>query len=288
MFNRTIFQRMKTDNREPSADLQKFGYKVQCPLQVSQFVVDGDPQGLKNARGRVDRPPLSGNALADQLRELPGGFDRRQLAGLDDPPSHPSAVSFLPISIKDIGEFLLLERVHEIGGAGNVGIRVEPHVERSVVAEAEASIVPGELVGGEPQIQENPVDSSQPQRLQRIFDFAIRRLHKADMGLITRVDRRQGQHIWIAIEPDHSSGLPNPFRQGTRVPPCSGRPIHEDRPLSGVEPVNDLIKQDRLMDGLRRWLRPRRFGSIGNRFNFGRHDELARCLGQAQEVCPRL
>ena len=185
---------MKTDDREPSADLQKLGNDSQGPLQVSEFIVDSDPQGLKDARGRVDRPPFAGDALADEFRELSRGFDRCQLAGVDDSPGHSPAVPFLAVFVKQIGEFLFLQRVDEIGRGGTIGIGVEPHVERAVVGEAEASIVPGKLVGGEPQVQQEPVDSSQSQGLQDNFDFAVRRVRQSDIGLTAGRDRGQGQH----------------------------------------------------------------------------------------------
>ena len=38
-------------------------------VEVLELVVDRDPQGLEDAGGRVDRPPLAGDAPADDRRQ---------------------------------------------------------------------------------------------------------------------------------------------------------------------------------------------------------------------------
>ena len=66
-----------------------------------------------------------------------------------------------------------------------------------------------------------------------------------------------------------------------RMPTGPRGAIHKDRPLLRVEPVNDFIEQDRLVNGL-----GQRFRRFGIRIDFGRHDELVRCLGASSRGVP--
>ena len=97
--------------------LRRAGHFDQEEL-VEQFelAVDGDPQGLEGPGGRVDRPPLAGHPLADDLGEPGGGDDRLDPSGLDDPPGDPPAVPFLPVFEDQVGQLLLVEIVDQVGG----------------------------------------------------------------------------------------------------------------------------------------------------------------------------
>lgn len=104
---------------------------LQGVVEMLEFVVDGDPQSLENSGGGVDGAPFAGNAPPDDLGQPPGGLDPLGFPLLDDPPSDPPAVAFLPEMVKDVRQFLGREPVHQVGGRV-VGVGVEPHVKRAV------------------------------------------------------------------------------------------------------------------------------------------------------------
>ena len=87
--------------------LSQSGRVGQGGVQVLELVVDRDPQGLEDAGRRVDRPPLAGDAPADELGEPPGGRDRLDPPRLDDPPGDPAAVPLLAVLEEQVGQLLL-------------------------------------------------------------------------------------------------------------------------------------------------------------------------------------
>ena len=120
------------------------GSSVKRGVEVAELVVDHDPQGLEDAGRRVDGavPESPGDALADQLGELPGGPDRLAPPGLDDPPRDPAAEPLFPVVKERLGQLVGRQLLEQLGGGRPRGFGVEPHVERAVGSEAEPAMPP--------------------------------------------------------------------------------------------------------------------------------------------------
>ena len=70
-----IFQRVKADQNHSTARLYTGRQRGEQPIQCSHLIIDGNSQGLKCARRRIERVPLParpGHAAPYQLGELPG------------------------------------------------------------------------------------------------------------------------------------------------------------------------------------------------------------------------
>lgn len=114
VFDDAIFERMETDDHRAAAGLYQLG---QCGgqklLEVFEFVIDGNPQGLKDPRGRVNfltsfRPPR--HRLRDGCDEIGG----RPVSNLrptgNDGTSNRAAGAFFAELLKQIGQLAFTQR----------------------------------------------------------------------------------------------------------------------------------------------------------------------------------
>ena len=109
MLDPAVFQRMEADDGGSAAGFEPVGETGEGVVEVAELVVDRDPEGLEGPGRRVDRAPLAGHALADDLGEPGGRRDRLDPPRLDDPPGDPPAVPFLAILEDQPGQFLLVQ-----------------------------------------------------------------------------------------------------------------------------------------------------------------------------------
>src|SRR5580698_11009768 len=130
---------MKTDGREPSARDERIERTGKAKLQLSELVVDEHAQRLKSAGRRV----LAGFARAHRF-----GHDGRQLRSArqgarascgDDGLRHATCEALLP-EPGDHLAYLVDARTSEPGSDGLPPRRVHAHIERTVGAEAEATL----------------------------------------------------------------------------------------------------------------------------------------------------
>ncbi len=194
-------------------------------------------------------PHLAGDAPADEVRQAAGGRDRLDPAGLDDPPRHAAAVPLLAILEEQTGQFLLAERVDQVG-RGRTALRVVAHVERAVGREAEPPGRPGELVRREAQVEQDPVRPADPEVLEDRAEVAVRGVDQGDRKAV-RGPLGQGEHLGISVQPDDPPPRTDPARQRRRVPPRADRPVDDHRAVPGREPGDDLVQEDGPVDRIR-------------------------------------
>ncbi len=163
---------METDNHHAAADRepvrQRRGEEV---LEVFQFVVDGNSQGLKHARGRVNRD--RGSMAAFRFVRMRGRDGRDEVGGGpigdvgatgDNGASDRATGPLFAKPLKQIGELVFVERGEQLGRGLSCG-RIESHVERCTARggvhaalNAEAALRVGKLVGRQSQVEQQTVD----------------------------------------------------------------------------------------------------------------------------------
>src|SRR5690606_30486326 len=74
VFYDAILKRMEADNRKPPSRLQKLNSLRQRFLQSTQFIIDGNPEGLERTSRGVDSLPASPR---DRPRDQLSQFTRR-------------------------------------------------------------------------------------------------------------------------------------------------------------------------------------------------------------------
>lgn len=229
MLDAPIFQRVEADDGRAPAGFEHVGEQSEGRLKMGELVIDRDSQGLKYTSGRVDRPPLAGDAPPDDLGEPAGGFNRPRL---DDSPGDAPAVPLFTVFKEDSRQLLFIESIDQIGRAGGARSRVEPHVERSVLSEAEAPVRPGKLVRRQADIEQDSIDSDDSEIVQHLPHLAIRRRHERHRQPSSGLGG-QGEHGGVAVNRDHPASISQTLRQSPRMPPRARRAVDQNLALAG-------------------------------------------------------
>jgi|GEM_PF-6817251 len=124
-------------------------------LQGRQLLVDGDPQGLKGERRRVEPSTTPPHGLLDDPDQLARGAKRTLL---DDGPGNAARLSLLTIVIEDIRQLLRRELVDQVGGGRPARRGIKAHVQRPLGHERETTVGVSELERRQPQIEQDTVD----------------------------------------------------------------------------------------------------------------------------------
>ena len=88
LFDDPVFQGMKGNDHQAPAFPQDTGGRVQGAFELAQFIIDGNPQGLKGACRRMDLVMFEIDNLGDQSGELGRCLDGSLLPRLDNRARH--------------------------------------------------------------------------------------------------------------------------------------------------------------------------------------------------------
>ena len=152
VFDRPILQAVVADNRQAASGGQQFYRRRQAGGQLIQFVIDGHPQGLKDAGRRVDPAPAA--PVAHDFRRY-----RRQLAGSmqrpppDQSPRHSPGPGFLAVLDQQPGQIPLRPSVDDVRRRGRVRRRVKAHIQGFLPLKTAAEPGSVHLPGTDSQIQ---------------------------------------------------------------------------------------------------------------------------------------
>ena len=139
-----------------------------------------------------------------------------------------------------VGELLLRQPVHEVGGARAFG-RVHPHVERPVLPEAEAAFRPIELHRGDPEIEEHAADLTADRVLVHLGEP---RLEQPDPVPVPREPLpRDLERVGVAIDAEHGGRAR--LEQCCRV--ATGSHGHVDHRAPAAEQLDHLRRHDGLV-----------------------------------------
>ena len=96
-FNQPVFQRVKADDRQPTARAQRIHGLGEKGFQFFQFAVDENADALKTAGGRMLSDFVTGQYLGDQVRQLQSSGDGRLFPGTQDGAGDGAGKTFLAV-----------------------------------------------------------------------------------------------------------------------------------------------------------------------------------------------
>ena len=155
-FDDPVFQRVKTDHRQATADLQRPFGGDQAAFQFAKFLIDGNSQGLKNAGGRMDPgPPAPAQRAFHHLGEIEGAREGRLGSAANESAGDAPRLTLFAIQTEDTRQLGGLGFIDQIGGgqarAGHA------HVQRSIAHQREPALGLVHLHGRYPQVQGHAV-----------------------------------------------------------------------------------------------------------------------------------
>jgi hypothetical protein len=171
---------MEADDDRAPAGAEPLGQGAcEKPLEVLEFVVDGNSQRLEDACGRVNfvtafRARLRSGDGVHQLGCCPFavlGSPRHDRTG------DRSACSLFAEALENVGQLRFAERGQEIRGGWPLG-QVKPHIERPAAflnsaLNAEAARRVGQLVGRESEVQQDAIDPADSEGIEDLGQFRI-------------------------------------------------------------------------------------------------------------------
>lgn len=229
---------MKTDDDEDPPGLEAVVQDAaERDFELFQFVVDGNPQGLKNARGGMAVPRRSWTPRRRFLMRPDSGHRVGQIAGranrlpgppFDEIPRHPPGLWFFPIPLEDVGEFLFAQAHDQLGGRFSLRC-VESQIEGPFRSKAEAPGVVGQLVGGQPQVEQNPVDRRNLEVRQDPWEIGITGLMEVARKA-RELKGRNFQHPGVAVKTDQRPPGANPVQNLATVACRADCTVHHNQP----------------------------------------------------------
>src|SRR5690606_9709132 len=133
-----VFERMKADRAEAAARRQHLERTCEPRLDLRELVIDMNAQCLKGARCRVLAGLASRNGVRDDLGETARRRDRGCEACGDDRARDALREALLAVIANDARELAFRRACDELRRSHSRA-RIHPHVERTVLYEAEAA-----------------------------------------------------------------------------------------------------------------------------------------------------
>jgi hypothetical protein len=180
----------------------------------------------------------------DEIRRSPQGMGR---SARNDGPGDGSAVRLFAVLLKEVRQLRFAEGRQQRGCRASLR-RIEPHVERAAVLKSKAAIPVGQLVGRQPQVEQNPVDLRDVKFVEYLGQLGITGLSQGDARVGGQQVRRSREHLGIAIETDEFSGGTNMFEEGAAMSAAADRTVDDDQSRLEVEELNDFPYDDGSMD----------------------------------------
>src|SRR5690606_29104743 len=152
-----VFERMKGDDHQPAARLERALGCEKSATELAQLVVDEDAQALKRARRWVDLVlRIVAERALDRIGEVAGTLEGTNGAPLFDQPRDAARVALFAEHPDDARQIAHLEAVDNVGSARPF-LR-HAHVERAIAAERKSALGLVELHGGDADVQHYAVD----------------------------------------------------------------------------------------------------------------------------------
>lgn len=162
VFNETIFEGVEGDDDSDAArEEDLWEHRVQHGFNVLKFLVHSNSEGLKDAGGSgatgvgAEWAGDLGDAGCQISSSLNGIADS---SAVGDGGCESGCSRFFAPGAKDGFEFVDGGMLKNRGGGAAFG-DIKTHIERSAGVEAEATLLIGELIGGETEIKEHAVDA---------------------------------------------------------------------------------------------------------------------------------
>lgn len=215
-------------------------------LESIELAVDRDAKGLKRASRAVDPlPSCAGHRTADHARQVRSPLEGLLLTPAHDRPGNPARGTLLAVAVDQVRELGLGRLVDEVG-SGQGAIRIQPHVERPILAEAQATLRVIDLVRAEAQVAQDQISGpAQAFQHSRGLDEAAPVCGDVDTagGIADRFLGPQ-QVAGVEIAQQHAS-MSHGFGDGRGVAAEPGGQIRRGIGLGRRQQPQDIIKQDR-------------------------------------------
>src|SRR6185437_11040534 len=135
---------------------------IEQPGKAFEFMVDGDAQGLKGPRRRMNAAaPIASEDAFDEAAQLAGGIDRTAAARFDDRAGDTARSAILAILENDSRQLGLGLFVDDVIGAQWLAA-IHAHIERPIEAKAEAAIGIVEGKAAHAEVGDDRVDAGYP------------------------------------------------------------------------------------------------------------------------------
>ena len=167
-----------------------------------QLVVDCDSQCLEDPGGGVDArgwTEADGNYRGDERGKALRCVDRLEIAPSDDSRSDPRRMRLFPIHLEYSRDLGRVEASEQRGGRLTARC-VETEVERASGADPESTRVVGELVRGEPEVEEDAIRCGNPRGLRGCGDLCVAPL----IGLQAPSDVRKSDRKSTRLNSSHT------------------------------------------------------------------------------------
>ncbi len=165
---------MVADDGKSAAGAEEGERPGETDWENFELTVDGNSEGLEDTRCGMDAPVGSRAGARhgglDEGSQGSGSFEGFLLAGPDDGARDAPGERFFPVGMENVGQGPLVVFGNELPG-GPSARRVETHVERAFRAEAEAAVLRGELVGAQPEVEEDAVHAAESRRPSHSIDL---------------------------------------------------------------------------------------------------------------------
>ena len=133
----------------------------EAALESAELVVERDANGLERARrGMNAARSVPARMRRDESRELPRRRQRRRRARAHDRGCDLPRARLLAVAEQHVGELVLRRRRASHSAAVGPLRSVHPHVQGSVVREAETALRLIQLRRGDPEVEEDPGEAA--------------------------------------------------------------------------------------------------------------------------------
>ena len=160
----SILEGVKGDDAEPASRVQETRALAEKVSQIIEFVIDREAESLEGAGGRMDA--LMRNRAFDHRDQLPGCADRGSLPLQTMFRAMGRARRSSPYSLR-MGDPPGKDPVKSSRAV--FPVLIHAHVQRGIPAEAETPFRAFQLLGGNAQVQQDPVHRVNGKGLQNLF-----------------------------------------------------------------------------------------------------------------------
>ena len=201
MFDDPVFERVKRYDRDAATGFEAANRRLEKALELSELVVDRDPQCLESAGRRVDASLAAAFHVLDQTTELGGRTQGILVAAFDDRTGDCPGPPFLAVVAQNSHQLLPLRPLEQVGCGGTASAHA--HVEWAICGKAESTLGTVELERGTSDVSkhrhgrtkpESPEDQRQP------VEGFLDELHTVTKGL--EFLPGPGEGLGITIETD--------------------------------------------------------------------------------------
>jgi hypothetical protein len=201
---------METDDDDDSAWFKTtMQDAVEGRFELFQFVVDGDAQGLKHLGGWVPtrwrshsangRP--GGRVISDNgAGEVESRVNRSVLTPCDDVAGHPPTVRLFAVMLEEFDKLLFAQSCEKCRGGFSLS-DIEPQIERPVGCKAESARMVGQLIGRQPEVEQNAIGRRDSQTGQDGGELGITGLMEVT-AKGRKLTGRNFQHQAVAVKTD--------------------------------------------------------------------------------------